>query len=1060
MSAPTDAIEAALDRASQGSAFEFYRLGAQTDAERATELDAARAPKPTVPVGEQLGAALEVDSITRGAVRHVVEASDIPTDENYVPPAPDTPEFKTLTDSIPPQYWPALGRARSARHAEFIKSGIFDEIAAKEKLEQAGWSGTAFRIGVSILDPVTLATTLLTGGSSLIMNGSRLARAAKLGAVAGAENVALEGALLGTHETKDVDDLYVALIGGIVAGGAIGSILPAAERAKLYNAGKDLVEGGTGSGKVANDVTVELDEHLSAGAAQASRAKTDLLSETPPPEVLSTPQLKGAEAKVRFDWYGQLAKSDNPYVRYLGDKLLQDPVGVHGSVQAGSAEEFASLLKRRAMTYFYRDANPALDEYLTGLPLRDRGEATNRFFEEVTAARRAGNFEGPVGRAAQAMQRSIDDVAAEYERFTGQTIRTQGENFVPRFPSAQKIDQLVTRFGNKQIETLFATAFARETGISAEIAQKVARGYIRNVRMRGAGVSSDFHIAVADRDTLAAMMKQAGISDDEIEQVTKALKGFGEKDESKAGKIARAKRRLSLDESVTAQLKDAAGNTSRVSVTDLFENDARLLTRMYVSSVGGHAALARAGITSPAEWERVLNNARLYASDRLTGDTKAVDREISKLEMAHSVLTGKPLLNYDDPVRALSFVARDWAYIAQSGAFGFAQASELGAVLATGGFRLVSESVPALKGMFKRAANGELTDDLAREIEDFVAPGTDAILHSTVSRFDSVYDEALTPRAHGILDKTEGVRHTLRKAAGYASGLTPITVALQRLSSRYIAQRVSNAAFDAGRGYSAARLASMGLDADMQKRVFRQIREFAIDQEGVGRTIKRLDLERWTDLDARDAFVLAVQREGQRVVLVPTLGASNPYIAGSEMGKFVTQFMTFALQAHSRILLHGLKHMDAERFISWSLGMSLAGMAYVARTQLEASARKDRDKFLRDRLTTGKIAAAAFNMSGFSALIPPVVDTALKVAPGADPVFSHGRTSGLGTSLTDLGSYPGGATVKGLGNAASALKDGHLTHSEYQNMQRLLPFARVLGVKQALDAMGNGLPER
>lgn len=1060
MSASTDAIQEALDRARNGTQFEFYRLNAPTNADRAAELDAARAPKPGVPFGEQVDAALELDSTTRGAVRHAVEDFEIPTDNNYVPPAPNTPEFKTLTDGVPAEYWPRLGRARSAQHAEFIKNNILEELDAADKLEKAGWTGAALRVATSVLDPVSLSTMLLTGGTSFMVQGSRLARVAKLAAAGGAENLALESALFNTRETKDVNDLYVALIGGIVAGGAIGSVLSPAARAKLYETGKDLATGGSGPGKAANEVAVNLDESLSAGAAQASRAKTDLLSETPPPEILNTPQLKGAEAKLRFDWYGQLAKSENPYVRYLGNLLLQDPVGARGVVQAGSAEEFASVLKRRAMTYFYRDANPALDEFLAGVPRLERGEATNRFFEEVTAALRAGNFEGPVGRAAQAMQRAIRDTAEQAKRFgvKGFEDLDLADGYVPRIPSAQKVDQLITRFGNKQIEELLAKSFSQATDISEDIARKVARGYIRNVRMRGAGVTSDFHIAVADRDTLAGMMRQAGIADDEIEQVTKALKGFGEKDESKAGKIARAKRRLSLDESTTAQLKDTGGNVARVAVTDLFENDARLLTRMYVSSVGGHAALARAGITSPAEWDRILNNARLYASDRLSGD--ATKKEITKLEMAHSALTGKPLIDYDDPVRALSFVARDWAYIAQSGAFGFAQASELGFVLATGGFRLVSESVPAMKAMFKRAANGELTDDLAREIEDFVAPGTDAILHSTVSRFDSVYDEALVPRANGILDKTEGVRHTLRKVAGYASGLTPITVALQRLSARYTAQRIANTAFDAGRGYSAARLASMGLDEKMQKRVFDQIRAHSIQQPGVGRTINRLDLERWTDLDARDAFVLAVQREGQRSVLVPTMGASSPYIAGSEIGKVLTQFMTFAIQAHSRLLLHGLKHMDAERFVSWSLGMSLAGMAYVARTHLEGAARKDRKKFLRDRLSNEKIAAAAFNMSGFSALIPPVVDTVLKAAPGVDPVFSHGRTSGLGTSLTDLGSYPAGAMVKGIGNLATVGDDGRFTQSEWQAAQRLLPFARVLGVKQALDAIGNGLPEK
>jgi hypothetical protein len=135
-------------------------------------------------------------------------------------------------------------------------------------------------------------------------------------------------------------------------------------------------------------------------------------------------------------------------------------------------------------------------------------------------------------------------------------------------------------------------------------------------------------------------------------------------------------------------------------------------------------------------------------------------------------------------------------------------------------------------------------------------------------------------------------------------------------------------------------------------------------------------------------------------------------------------------------------------------------MAYTGRTHLESLGRKDREKFLRERLTPERIAAAAFNQAGFSALLPPMIDTALTVAPGVDPIFSYGRTSGLGTSFTDLGRYPVGSMVRGAGNLMTAANDGQLTAAEWRNVQRLLPFSRVLGVKQALDALGSELPER
>jgi hypothetical protein len=466
MSASVEALQAALDRARNGPAFELYRLGGQTDEQRAVQLDAEREEKakPAPPVADQLGAAMELDSYTQGITKVAVERSELETDPNYVPPAFDSPEFKTLMDGVSPEYWPKLASARSAQHAQFLKSQIAEELGATAKLEEGGWTGTALRIGVSVLDPVSLSAMVLSGGSSLLMSGGRAARAAKLAAAGSAENFGLETALYGTRETKNADDLMVALIGGAVAGGAIGSLLPAASRAKLYETGNDLMAGGTGPGKVATDVNIELDEQLSVGSAQASRGVRELSTEQLSPEVLSAPQLKGVEAKLRFDWYGQLAKSENPAVRDLGRKLLEDPVGERGVAQAGSAEEFASVLKKRSLTYFYRDANPALDEYLRGTPLRERGDATNRFFEEVTAAVRAEDFSSPtVGRAAQSMQRAIKTAAEEAKRFgvKGFEDLDLTDGYVPRIPSAQKIDQLMQRFGTDQIEKLLAESFAR-----------------------------------------------------------------------------------------------------------------------------------------------------------------------------------------------------------------------------------------------------------------------------------------------------------------------------------------------------------------------------------------------------------------------------------------------------------------------------------------------------------------------------------------------------------------------------------------------------------------------
>lgn len=1060
----TDAIEAALERARQGPSFELYRLNTPTDEQRAEQLDIERAPAKDVPLGEQVGAALELESYTKGLTRFAVEGLEFQNDDNYVPPAFDSPEFKTLAGNVPPEYWSRLATARSGAHAEFIKDQILTELDASRKLEEAGWSGTTLRIATSVLDPVSLSTILLTGGSSVIMSGTRAARAAKLGLAAGAENVALETALYGTRETKDADDLYVALIGGIVAGGALGAVLPAASRAKLYGAGKRLQDGEPDL-SLTEDIAAAVDgSSQSVGAAKATVGVRDL-GDAPAPEVLNAPKLTGAEAKVRYDWHAQLAKSDNPYARFAGDKLLADPVGRRNTAQTGAAEEYRRYVTRRSMTKFAQAAYPAADEALQGVPILRRAAAEDEFYHEVTMRAIREEFDDtPVGRAATGMADAIETSATAAKRhgvvgFEDLEIK---RGYVPHIPSGPKLQRALDRFGSDQVEAIVAGAFSRSTGVEAKYAARVARGYVTGIRNRHAGIQGDFSLALADKELLADLMRKAGVEDADVSDVLRQLKAFEDPDTSKAGKMARAKSRLDFDETYVAKLKDHDGTYANVSIMELFETDARFLTSLYTSTVGGHAAMARAGFKGQADWDKFIRDMRAYEPDRIGDRGSQVDKEIKLLENARTAILGRPLIDYTNTANAALFAARDWAFVAQSGSFWAAQGSELMTVMTSGGLKMTLDAVPEMKAIFTRAADGTLEHTVARELEDLLAPGVDALLDSVLGRFSVGVEEGAVNIADK-LKKTYGARHTLKKAAGYANLLTPLTTGMQRVQAVFAAQRIVNELAErGGKGFSEMRLRTLGLDPAMEKRVADQIKanvRFEPSAEA-GRQIPRLNAEKWTDLDARDAFALAIQRETDRNVLTPTLGGSIPVTRTSEAGKALTQFMTFALQAHSRILLHGVKHMDAERFTGWLLGTGMAAMLYVARTHLEAAGKKNKHKYLRERLSPDEIAKAAFARAGFSALIPTAYDTAAQMLPGIDPVFSHARTSGLGSGLANARNNPAGSAVFGAVDVIAAFDDGRFTEREWRSLQRMLPFARVLGIQQGLEVLGNELPSK
>lgn len=1075
-----DPIRQVLERARQGKQFEFYRLNESSDVKSNAALH--KAPDETAqvaPFGELVDAALELDSITRGGVRNAVERSEFPDDPAYVPPSADSPAFKPLADDVPAEHWPRLARARSAAHAEFIKQNILSELDAAEKLEKAGWGGTALRIGTSILDPVSLSAILLTGGSSLIVNGSRAARAARLAAAGGAENLALESALLSTRETKDADDLYVALIGGIMAGGAIGSILPAAARADLYKAGKELTAGGepnvshaaAGIGDTINAGARTVDDlsdsaDHSVGAAQATVGERPLGDISKEVLTAAPPKLTGVEAGVRYDWYAKLMKSDNEYARYGAEKLVLDRVGRKGGSQDHTAEEFRRLVTRTELTKFAQPAYRAAQEALAGVPMMQRTAAEDSFYKEVTMRALREQFDDtPHGRAAAGMADAIEGAArhAKEHGVPGFDTLELRRGYVPHIPSGTKITAALTRFGSEQLEKLLANAFVRKSGVELKYAQRVARGYLKGVLDRHAGVQGDFFITVADDELIGKLMRQAGVADDEVDEALRQLKKFGEHDESKTGKPARAKRRLDFDETYAAKLKDGAGESAEFSVMELFETDARFLTQTYVSSVAGHAAMARAGFRSQSDWNTFVREMQRREHDVL-GDSRGsrIDDEVRLLQKTREYILGRPLVDYSSAANAAIFAARDWAFVAQSGSFWAAQGSELMTVLTTGGLRMTLKAVPELKAMFSRAADGTLDSAAAREMESVLAPGVDALLDSTLGRFSVGLEEGAV-NAADRLKRTYGARHALKKAAGYANLLTPLTAAMQRLDAVFLSQRLLNELMDrGGKGFSPMRLQNMGLPPAMQERVAAQLKKHVKFEPSAeaGRDIPRLNAEAWTDIDARNAFALSLQRELDRQVLVPYLGGSIPFTRTSEAGKAIAQFQTFSLQAHTAVLLHGIKNMDAERFTAWMLGTGMAATLYVARTHLESLGKKDRRKFLRERLSEKEIATAAFRMSGFSALMPTVYDTVAQALPGVEPAFSHARTSGLGSGLGDPRNYPAGSVALSAVDLLGVFNDGQFTQNEARAAARIFMPARVLGVQQGLEALINQVPEK
>ena len=711
------------------------------------------------------------------------------------------------------------------------------------------------------------------------------------------------------------------------------------------------------------------------------------------------------------------------------------------------------------------------------MPFGERTGRTNQFFEAVTEAVERQDFSDPhVGRAARGFIAARDVVAqpAQQYKVKGFEDLPLRADHVPHIPSHEKISLANRTYGDGGMETLVATAFRNAAGIDIDKASKIAKGYWRRLRNLSAGLETAPQFALRDRDLLRQAMQDVGVPTKQIDDALDSV-DFGT-DPAKEGKMPRAKHRLALDMDTTVQLRNnVTGAMDEVSIKTIFERDARLLINNYSRQVAGHVAMARRfGIKSKAEWDASVRDAQAFAANGgeefrvgiKTAEAKInpnydMDRSLRRLEFAYKHVTGQPVEDFTTLHKA-SKVIRDITFMSDMGQAGAAQIADLGQLISMAGYRTMAKQMPVLKQLATRMEDGTLSNKAMDELEAMTGLGTDLLRHQVPSRFDLGYTDNVEPSLRGTLgDKAELTLNRGRRFVGIASGLSPLTVIQQRMSVLMMRQHIVNEVFEnGGKTLSRSRFESMGIDEPMAQRIFAQIRTYAGDEKSLttGRTMKSLDMDKWDDYDARDALGLGLYREGRRIILEGDLGSAPAFMA-KESGKFLLQFRGFPIHAYSKLLIHGFKIDGFKAFAPWATSMAVASVAYMIRQQANTIGLKDRQKILKERLTTERIALAAFNNAGMSSLLPMGADTVWSTL-GQEPIFSQAKTTGIGSSLRNATTVPGLRTLYDAARIPSMLGDGTVTRSEMKSATNWAPMASLWGVKNVLDILAEDFPER
>lgn len=1013
---------------------------------------------------------------------NILAASGVTPDQSYRLPQYGTPEWKALTQGIPEDQWSAFGNAVSAEHAQFIRQNILADLHSDQQMAQAG---ILKRLAVGAIDPESLALLAIPGVGEEADVG-RIAKFLIGGTQLGAENAALTALQDQGKYTAGPHDVLDAAVSGFLLHGAVsvlgtagGAALEragfAAKRAVALNELADLVEQGKLSPEqVRPDVLQEIANGApegfgpdSGGAARATLNVDPAVSIDPAtaPTSVSREAFSTVTGAGTFNplktFAGVLRGSSSAIVRSRLGRMFGSVIGAEDhSVNTVGASDYASMIGHQYETEIGRIELAHKPQWMqekgiSAVASKYSADVQHQWSADVADEIRGIDTGSQAAKAAAKKYSALFDSVRQDAKRAGvdgfETIPSN-EHYLPRVFDFDKIKAVNRAIGDKGMTSFLADSLqSANPDMEREVAEAIGKGYLQRTKRLALGVDQQMlnGVRLSDVEYIREMLADTpDVDPAHVDGVINMLQRDMQKRGSDEGTLRMSKHRVQFDETHAIDVPDMG----RVTMADLFSRDAHGLAHRYVRTMSGAIGLAKVGIRGDSDFRRSLNES-LQSLDDAGADENEKKLVRAYAESGYKLILGRPLeANGFEPWMKVMRVLRQYAFARSMGKGFFSIASNLVRPWSYGYARYTSKYLPALRGIFTRDANADLNDELARDVERLSGLGGDSLSMSVFNHFSNTEDGM--GRA---LDKTSHLMNVAARGTSHIGGMTPGLVFGQRIAALGILDRIVRHSFGEA-DLPANRLAMMGLTPDLLTRIAQQVRENAPEIEGTGQKIRSLNLTSWSDLDARDALMVAVHREARTLIHGYDLAATAPWM-NSTLGRLAVQLRNFPLQALSKQLLRGIHDRDMAHAYDFMATSAVAALSTWAEAHLYSMGmgEADKAKYMAEQTSPLRLVAAALQRNPYSSFLPQLVDTITSNLPGVDrPVFDQ-RASGLSG-----GGVAGIPSVAAGENAWTALtnpfKEGWTKRSERAFMAAL-PLGNTLPMVALTNWMGEDLPE-
>lgn len=680
--------------------------------------------------------------------------------------------------------------------------------------------------------------------------------------------------------------------------------------------------------------------------------------------------------------FDRMQQSGSRIVQMLGHDLMVSPSGISVNLKAGALikTHYENMLRGTGIPAFADSYNAwAAGKGIGVIERNFNRDLKEEFNREVALELQARRHGGPLHPDPQ-VQKAADAhdafSKAELEVYQGRpgegTVHGWEEvkwapGYMPQRWSGAKMARLIRDGELKRgdFEEALAGQYLRDhPGMDPADAKVYARAVISRALTRDKGMNTNL-IGILQEDGtefLREVLRNNNVSDKDITRLTDALLSSAQ-ERSRQGQ---SKQRIEVD------LRAPIGKGKillDVVETDLMDSMARR-----ARGASGRSALARKGIYSPQDRDRIINaalNEQLarrghVASaetlgdkvDELLNDPKDVTRQ-ELLDFFSFFSEGAAGGGVSPTVSRLMKITN----LSLLNGLGLTQLAESGPMIAAFGW----EKFLHYAGDSIKASLGKGDSELVKELTHMHIMAPEHRLY----RDDMTHDFEKGLAQNEFWSKVDNYLNQAQRVQGYMTGYYKVKEFQQRIAVTAGADKVMRMIRE---GASADRLAEIGLTPALQARLKKYIDNGTIEfKPPSGTTVLRekqeylykLNFEKWDPKDVEDftsMLNLIVHRQVQKTLA----GESSLLFHKDGLAALFVHLKSFPLIAMTKQTLRHARIADSESLGAIFYGLMTAGAVYAAKQALNGNTDTLQDPV--------KLMKGAFGMSNLTGWFPMFSD--------------------------------------------------------------------------------------